>query len=313
MKQDIKIKSIHFVGIKGVGMTPLALIAKEAGLKVTGSDVDEVFITDEPLKKAGIVAFPSFSALHIENVDLVITTGAHGGFTNPEVIAAKEKDIPVLTQGEAVGVFMKGEIFDRKTRGISVAGTHGKTTTTAMIASIFKACKLDPTYVIGTSMIPSLGSSGHYGKGDFFIAEAEDGNLTSAIVTTGTVNTSVIGPYTKTYSVTDHGNPPLSASVTRTINGLEEKSTDTTFSFIISVPKRVTCLVIFSISSGPKIPSGNPGKFSTSVVNINCPPGAIPPMTKGFNSARAAYKAAVKPAGPLPIIIVLRMSCVLVM
>lgn len=168
------IKSIHFVGIKGVGMTPLAVIAKEAGMKVSGSDIGETFITDEILKKAKITPLVGFSKDHIKNPDLIITTGAHGGFTNEEVLEAKKKGIKVITQGEAVGIFMQGEIFGRKQIGISVTGTHGKTTTTAMVATIFKECNLDPSFVIGTGNVLSLGSSGHFGKGKYFVAEADE-------------------------------------------------------------------------------------------------------------------------------------------
>ena len=170
----MKIKSIHFVGIKGVGMTPLAIIAKEAGMKVSGSDIGEEFITDELLKKAGITPLVGFSKDHIESPDLVIATGAHGGFNNVEVLQARRKNIKVITQGEAVGVFMDGKIFGRKQIGISVTGTHGKTTTTAMIATILKDCGLDPSYVIGTGNVLSLGSSGHFGKGKYFVAEADE-------------------------------------------------------------------------------------------------------------------------------------------
>ena len=169
-----KIKSIHFVGVKGVGMTPLAIIAKQAGIVVTGCDIGEEFITDEPLRKAGISPIADFSPSHIENVAMVITTGAHGGFDNPEVKAAKEKGIQVFTQGEATGLFMKGEFFGKKYEGISVAGSHGKTTTTAMIATILTHAGMDPSYVIGTSMIPSLKGPGHFGKGEYFIAEADE-------------------------------------------------------------------------------------------------------------------------------------------
>lgn len=172
------IKSIHFVGIKGVGMTPLAIIAKEAGIEVSGSDIGEEFITDELLKKAGIVSLVGFSPSHLSSgstkIDLVITTGAHGGFNNVEVLEARRKNIKVITQGEAVGDFMKGSIFGRKQIGISITGTHGKTTTTAMIATVLKGCGLDPSYVIGTGNVVSLGSSGHFGKGKYFVAEADE-------------------------------------------------------------------------------------------------------------------------------------------
>ncbi|MFH1833061.1 MAG: UDP-N-acetylmuramate--L-alanine ligase [Candidatus Levyibacteriota bacterium] len=169
-----KIKCIHFVGIKGVGMTPLAIIAKEAGFKVTGSDIADEFVTAEPLKKAKIKPFVGFSEKNISKADLVITTGAHGGFENLEVVAARKKSIKILTQGEAVGLFMSGEIFERRQVGISVTGCHGKTTTTAMTALIFKECMQDPSFVIGSGNIPSLGSCGHFGKGNYFICEADE-------------------------------------------------------------------------------------------------------------------------------------------
>lgn len=169
-----KIKKIHFTGIKGVGMAPLAIIAKEAGFKVTGSDVSDVFITDKELKKAGIENIHEFEASNVEGVDLLIATAAHGGSENLEVVKAKELGIKVLNQGQALGVFQKGEIFGKKLKGISVAGSHGKTTTTAMIATVFENSGLKPSYVIGTSDIPSLGSSGHFGKGEYFITESDE-------------------------------------------------------------------------------------------------------------------------------------------
>lgn len=166
---------IHFVGIKGVGMAPLAIIAKQAGFIVTGSDIADAFITDEILRKEEIVPFVGFESAHIDGAEMVITTGAHGGYDNPEVIEAKKRGIPVLTQGEAVGVFMKGEIFGKHgIYGISVAGTHGKTTTTAMIATVLREAGLDPSWVIGTAAIPSLGLSGHFGQGEYFVAEADE-------------------------------------------------------------------------------------------------------------------------------------------
>jgi UDP-N-acetylmuramate--alanine ligase len=169
-----QIKSIHFVGIKGVGMTPLAIIAKEAGINVTGSDIVDEFITDKALQKAGIMPLVGFVEKNVGNVDLVITTGAHGGFNNIEVLEAKKKNIKVMSQGEAVGVFMDGKIFNRKFVGISVTGTHGKTTTSAMIATVLKSVGLDPSFLIGTSDALSLGAPGHYGKGEYFVAEADE-------------------------------------------------------------------------------------------------------------------------------------------
>lgn len=169
-----KIKNIHFVGIKGVGMAPLAIIAKEAGFNVSGCDLGEEFITDAPLRKAGIEPLVGFSEEHLRTIELLITTGAHGGFENIEVIKARELGIPVWTQGEAVGMFIDGELLKNKFEGICVAGSHGKTTTSAIIATVLKENKLDPSFLIGTGDIPSLGSSGHFGKGKYFVAEADE-------------------------------------------------------------------------------------------------------------------------------------------
>ncbi len=155
-------------------MTPLAIIAKEAGCKVTGSDIDQEFITDDALKKAGIVPFKGFSEDNIKKPDLVITTGAHNGYDNIEVKKAKQKNIAVMTTGEALAYFMQGDVFEKKYKRISVAGTHGKTTTTGMIATIFMVNKLDPTFVIGTGNVGSLGAPGHYGRGNVFVAEADE-------------------------------------------------------------------------------------------------------------------------------------------
>ncbi len=170
----MKKKRIHFVGIKGTNMTPLALIAKEAGFEVSGSDVEQEFITDAALKKAGITPLVGFIPEHITDPALVITTGAHGGYDNVEVQTAKTKNIPVISAGEATGEFMKGAIFHKKFTGISIAGTHGKTTTTAMIATMLKENKLDPTYIIGTGNVGSLGAPGHFGTGRYFVAEADE-------------------------------------------------------------------------------------------------------------------------------------------
>lgn len=166
------INHIHFTGIKGVGITPLAIVAKQAGFKVTGSDIEEEFITDAILKEAGITSFIGFSKDHIMGADLVISTGAHGGIENIEVKEAMDKKIKVIFQGQAVGEFMEGTIFKRKQIGISVAGSHGKTTTTAMIATVLK--DTDPSYIVGTAGIPSIGLPGHFGKGEYFVAEADE-------------------------------------------------------------------------------------------------------------------------------------------
>ncbi len=163
-----KIRSIHFVGIKGVAMAALAVWAVEKGYSVSGSDLPEEFPTDEVLSKANIQLQVGFDKKHILNADIVIYTGAHRGRDNVEVQTAIEKKIPVLPHGIALGEVTK----DKKV--IAIAGCHGKTTTTAMVATILKESGLDPSYAIGSGMIQGLGLPGHAGNGDYFVVEADE-------------------------------------------------------------------------------------------------------------------------------------------
>lgn len=176
-----KIKRIYFVGIKGVGMTPLAVIAKEAGFAVGGSDVGEEFLTDEILKKNNITFDIGFDQPRIAEFigalgdeTLVITTAANSGLQNPQCKYALELGLPVITHGQAVGLFMKGEILYRKFEGVSILGCHGKTTVSAMAATLFSKSGLDPSYAVGTSELFPLGNPGHLGDGKYFIAEADE-------------------------------------------------------------------------------------------------------------------------------------------
>ena len=171
-----KAKHVHFIGIKGVGMTALAVLAKEAGIRVTGSDLEEKFITDTVLERAGIKWRIGFSPKNIEGQpDLVIATGAHGGMENPEAKYAQEIGLATVMQGEAVGMFMNGEFLGRQNlEGISVAGSHGKTSTAAMISVILAQDNLDPSFVIGCGGILPLGFPGHFGRGKYFVAEADE-------------------------------------------------------------------------------------------------------------------------------------------
>lgn len=164
-----KYKHIHFVGIKGVGVAPLAIYAKEAKVSVSGSDIADDFITDEVLKQKGISWTIGFDPKDLPaKAKLVIATGAHGGMDNPQVVVAKEKRIPVWMQGEAVGKFMVSK------SGISVTGSHGKTTTAGMLATLLAKSGLDPSYIVGSGSIRPLGAAGHRGKGEYFVAEADE-------------------------------------------------------------------------------------------------------------------------------------------
>ncbi len=152
-------------------MAALAVYAKERRFAVSGCDVEEEFPSDEVLKKGGIKPLVGFSGDHVMQLTgsrLVIYTGAHGGRKNPEVAVAIEAGIAALPHGQALGLFMEGK------RHISVAGSHGKTTTAAMIATILTQAGYDPSYAIGCGEIGGLGLPGHCGRGDWFVAEADE-------------------------------------------------------------------------------------------------------------------------------------------
>lgn len=165
----MKKKQAYFIGIKGVAMTALAVYLKERGYGVSGSDVEDIFPTDKILQKYSIPVKKGFTPKNLTgSYDLVIATGAHGGKTNPEAQEAIRQKFRFLMHGQALGYFMKEHI------GISVAGSHGKTTTTSIIASLLVHSGLDPSYAVGTAEINDLGSAGHAGKGHFFVAEADE-------------------------------------------------------------------------------------------------------------------------------------------
>ncbi len=157
----------HFIGIKGVGMTALALCAQDKGVEVTGWDVDEHFVTDKILADRGISwsKDPSIPG----NPDLIIMTAAHGGMGNSQILLAQSRGIPVTTYAQAVALMMQGKI------GISVCGVGGKTTTVAMLATILDRAGLHPSYIDGVGGISSLPAPGAFNElGKYFIAEADE-------------------------------------------------------------------------------------------------------------------------------------------
>ena len=164
-----KAKKIYFIGIKGSGMVALVEILKRRGYQITGSDTDEKFFTDEILKKKLFVKFhEGFDADHITgDIDLVVYSTAYNEKNNEEFKAAKFKRLPMISYPELLGL-----LFNRK-YGIAVSGTHGKTTTTAMLAEIFKVAGLDPTAVVG-SEVRGWQSSALVGRSEFMIIEADE-------------------------------------------------------------------------------------------------------------------------------------------
>lgn len=151
-------------------MTSLALCTLDLGIKVTGSDVEEEFVTDEILHARAILPFVGFSKENLDpKPDLVVYTGAHGGQNNPEVLVTKALGIPAISHAEALGQMAEGK------KTIAICGVGGKTTTCAMIATILEHAGLKPSYAIGVGNIPSTGTPGKYNKeGEYFICEADE-------------------------------------------------------------------------------------------------------------------------------------------
>jgi UDP-N-acetylmuramate--alanine ligase len=164
-----KVKKIYFIGIKGSGMVALVEIFDRRGCKVTGSDTKEKFFTDEILKKKLFVKYhEGFDEKHITgDIDLVVYSTAYNEKNNEEFKAAKYKSIPMVSYPGMLGI-----LFNEK-YGIAVSGTHGKTTTTAMLAEIFKVAGLDPTAVVG-SQVKQWRGSALVGRSEFMIIEADE-------------------------------------------------------------------------------------------------------------------------------------------
>ncbi len=166
-----QIKRIHLVGIKGIAMAAFALWACEKGMNVTGSDTDEHFPSDALLYDKHIDVLSGFDASHISKdypPDCVVYTGAHKGRANVEVQQAIKLGIPVLAHGQALGIAMNPY------HQISVAGSHGKTSTSSMISTVLMHASYDPSYAIGCGEIRGLGAPGHAGNGELFVAEADE-------------------------------------------------------------------------------------------------------------------------------------------
>ncbi|ACD94395.1 UDP-N-acetylmuramate--L-alanine ligase [Trichlorobacter lovleyi] len=159
------IEKIHFVGIGGIGMSGIAEVLLNLGYQVSGSDLRESDTT-ERLRSLGGEICIGHAAENLTNVDVVVTSTAVQS-DNPEVIEAKHRMVPVIPRAEMLAELM------RMKYGIAIAGTHGKTTTTSMVATVLTHAGIDPTIVIG-GKLNTLGSNAKLGQGKFLVAEADE-------------------------------------------------------------------------------------------------------------------------------------------
>lgn len=158
-------RSLHFVGIGGAGMNGIAQVMLNLGYKITGSDLKANPATKR-LQEQGAEIFIGHASCNVANADAVVISSAVTD-DNPEVMAAREARIPVVPRAEMLAEIMRFRY------GIAVAGTHGKTTTTSLIASLLIDGGLDPTFVIG-GRLNSAGSYAHLGEGEVLVAEADE-------------------------------------------------------------------------------------------------------------------------------------------
>ncbi len=160
-----KIQRIHFVGIGGIGMSGIAEVLLNLGYKVSGSDLKSSAVTQR-LASLGAVTFEGHRAENIAGAEVVVTSSAIAA-ENPEVTEAHKLHIPVIQRAEMLAELM------RLKYGIAIAGMHGKTTTTSMVAAVLAAGGLDPTVVVG-GRVDAMGSNARLGKSQYLVAEADE-------------------------------------------------------------------------------------------------------------------------------------------
>jgi len=160
-----RIQNIHFVGVGGSGMSGIAEVLLNLGYRVSGSDLNESVVTRR-LSDLGMRVDIGHAAENVAGADAIVTSTAVGG-DNPEVLAARAARIPVVPRAVMLAELM------RLKRGIAIAGTHGKTTTTSLVASVLAAGGMDPTFVIG-GRLNSAGANAQLGQGEYIVVEADE-------------------------------------------------------------------------------------------------------------------------------------------
>ncbi|OGT22973.1 MAG: UDP-N-acetylmuramate--L-alanine ligase [Gammaproteobacteria bacterium RIFCSPHIGHO2_02_FULL_42_13] len=165
MPQMRRVRRIHFVGIGGIGMSGIAEILVREGYEITGSDLNDTSITQN-LKQLGVQIYQGHRADFVRDADVVVISSAIQS-NNIEIITARERRIPIVPRAQMLAELMRFRY------GIAVAGTHGKTTTTSLLATLLAQAKLDPTFVIG-GRVNSMGTNAYLGSGQHLVVEADE-------------------------------------------------------------------------------------------------------------------------------------------
>ncbi len=186
-----KVRRVHFVGIGGAGMSGIAEVLATQGYQVSGSDLAESAVTRR-LASLGIRIVVGHAAANVEHADAVVVSTAVAP-DNPEVVAAREHGVPVVPRAMMLAELMRFK------QGIAVAGTHGKTTTTSLVASVLAEGGLDPTFVIGGRLL-AAGANARLGTGDYLVAEADESDASFLMLTpTVAVVTNIDQDHMETY------------------------------------------------------------------------------------------------------------------
>src|SRR5688500_17976415 len=177
------VKKIHFIGIGGIGMSGIAEVLCNLGFEVSGSDIKKSKNTDRLEELHGVKISEGHAAENVGDAQVVVYSSAVQN-DNPEMVIARERGIPVIPRAE-----MLAELMVLKPYAVAISGTHGKTSTTSMVATILGHAGVDPTTVVG-GVVESLGSNAKVGKSDWFVTEADESdrsflmlNPTIAVVT----------------------------------------------------------------------------------------------------------------------------------
>ncbi|HYE93348.1 MAG TPA: UDP-N-acetylmuramate--L-alanine ligase, partial [Terriglobales bacterium] len=170
-----RIQHVHFVGIGGIGMSGIAEVLANMGFRVSGSDVRRSNVTDR-LAGLGVEVFEGHRAENVSDAHVVVRSTAVRD-DNPEVEEARRRSIPVIARAE-----MLAELMRLKPYNVAVAGSHGKTTTTSMVATVLGHAEMDPTIVVG-GIVGSFGSNARLGKSDLMVVEADESDRSFLMLT----------------------------------------------------------------------------------------------------------------------------------